>query len=143
MLISMAWRPFADRATLQAEAEQVWQSLREADYLQAFDGHPKIGDPDSLKKKYAATHGMASQEQSGVKNASDDVIQQLAQYNDDYEIKFGFIFIVCASGKSAIEMLDLIKARLPNSRAEEIANAAGEQQKITAIRLNALLTDDI
>ena len=135
----VAQRPFVDEAALRGAADSVWAGLGEADYLQAFDGHPKIGDVSSLKAKYADTKQLAAGEQSSVEQASDEVIAELAEGNQRYEEKFGFIFIVCATGKSAREMLELLKARLPNSREEELANAAEEQRKIFHIRLEKLL----
>ena len=131
--------PFLDENVLQREAETVWQGLGEDDYLEAFLGHPKIGDVSSLRKKYADTHALASNEQSGASSATDEVIQELARLNSEYEEKFGFIFIVFATGKSAAEMLDILKERLPNPRDKEIQNAADNQQKITALRLKKML----
>lgn len=135
----LTMRPFADEAALHASADTVWAGLAEEDYLQAFDGHPKIGDVNSLKAKYADTKQLAAGEQSSVEQASDELIAQLAEGNRLYEEKFGFIFIVCATGKSAGEMLALLEARLPNSREQELGNAAEEQRKIFHIRLEKLL----
>ncbi|TXS95316.1 2-oxo-4-hydroxy-4-carboxy-5-ureidoimidazoline decarboxylase [Parahaliea maris] len=135
----VAARPFADAQSLKDAADTVWRGLEEADYLQAFDGHPKIGDVDSLKAKYADTKQLAAGEQAAVASATEAVITELAQGNSDYEARFGFIFIVCATGKSAADMLALLKARLPNTRAEELANAAEEQRKIFQLRLDKLL----
>ncbi len=112
-----------------------------SDYMQAFDGHPKIGDPESLKEKYRGTHAMATDEQSAVKLATDQVLAELAQYNARYEKKFGYIFIVCATGKSAAEMLALIRSRIKNAPAEELNHAAREQAKITAVRISKLFAD--
>lgn len=134
----VAQRPFDSVNALHAAAEAEWSVLAEADYLEAFDAHPKIGDPDSLKKKYANTHKMASGEQQLVEKATPEVIDALATINQAYQEKFGFIFIVCATGKSAQEMLTLVERRLPNDRTEEVTNAACEQAAITAIRLNKL-----
>lgn len=131
-------RPYQTADELNLASAQVWRALQEDDYLEAFDGHPKIGDPDSLKQRYAGTHAMASNEQSGVNGAPENIIQELASLNHEYEEKFGFIFIVCASGKTAEQMLELIQIRLLNSRAIELSNAADEQLKITTIRLAAL-----
>lgn len=131
-------RPFETIAALQECATTEWANLAESDYLEAFDAHPKIGDPDSLKKKYAKTHGMASGEQQSVQQATPNVIDALARLNQEYLEKFGFIFIVCATGKTAAEMLALIEERLLNSRAEELINAAREQAAITAIRISKL-----
>ena len=132
-------RPFTDEIALHQVADNHWQGLTEADYLQAFDGHPKIGDVNSLRAKYADTKALASGEQSSVNQASEQVLNDLAQGNSDYEAKFGFIFIVCATGKSAAEMLALLQARLPNDRAQELINAAQEQGKIFHFRLQKCL----
>lgn len=132
-------RPFASAQELQRTADRAWIDLAEGDYLQAFEGHPKIGDINSLQAKYANTKALAAGEQSAVDNAGEDVIAALAQGNSEYEQKFGFIFIVCATGKSAGEMLALLQARLPNDRELELLNAAEEQRKIFQIRLEKLL----
>ncbi|WDE01358.1 2-oxo-4-hydroxy-4-carboxy-5-ureidoimidazoline decarboxylase [Thalassomonas actiniarum] len=132
-------RPFADEAALYQAADQHWQGLSESDYLEAFEGHPKIGDVNSLRAKYANTKALASGEQSAVNVASEQVLNDLAKGNSDYETKFGFIFIVCATGKSAEQMLALLQARLPNERAQELANAAEEQRKIFHLRLDKCL----
>lgn len=135
----VASRPFADIGAMTDAANRCWQGLTEADYLEAFDGHPKIGDVNSLRAKYANTKALASGEQSAVNQASDEVLKALSQGNDDYFNQFGFIFIVCATGKSAAEMLALLKTRLPNDRATELKNAAEEQRKIFQLRLEKLL----
>jgi 2-oxo-4-hydroxy-4-carboxy-5-ureidoimidazoline decarboxylase len=134
-----AARPFASVAEMKQRAETIWAALSETDYLQAFEAHPMIGDVDSLRKKYADTKAMASGEQSGAANANEAVLAELAKLNHEYLAKFGFIFIVFATGKTAAQMLELLKARLPNSRTDEIANAAAEQLKITLLRIDKLL----
>jgi len=131
--------PYSDASELKAAADKNWENMDEADYLQAFDGHPKIGNVSSLKEKYASTKALASGEQSSVNSASDEVINRLALENKNYEEKFGFIFIVCASGKSAEEMLNLLETRLPNDRSTELANAREEQRKIFQIRIEKIL----
>ena len=105
----------------------------------AFEAHPKIGDIKSLKAKYASTEALASGEQAGARVAPEAVLQRLKDGNDAYLHKFGFIFIVCATGKSAEQMLELLEQRLPNSREQELRIAAEEQAKITHIRLDKLL----
>mgnify|MGYP000701449822 CR=1 FL=1 len=135
----VAARPFSDEAALREAANEAWKGLAESDYLEAFEGHPKIGDVNSLRAKYANTKELASGEQSSVNEATEEVLQTLAKGNDDYETKFGFIFIVCATGKSAKEMSDLLQARLPNDRAQELINAAEEQRKIFHIRIDKAL----
>jgi 2-oxo-4-hydroxy-4-carboxy-5-ureidoimidazoline decarboxylase len=137
----VAARPYANAEQVRSQADDCWSGLAEADYLEAFDGHPKIGDVSSLKAKYANTKALAAGEQSGVNVAADAVIQALADGNTAYEEEFGFIFIVCATGKSAEEMSALLQARLPNDRAAEVLNAAEEQRKIFHIRLTQLLGD--
>ena len=132
-------RPYATVADVLRQGDVHWQGLGEEDYLEAFEGHPKIGDVNSLKKKYANTKKLAAGEQSGVNTASDAVIDTLAEGNRQYQEKFGFIFIVCATGKSAQEMSDLLQARLHNKRHSELGIAAKEQRKIFQIRLNQLL----
>lgn len=138
----VAARPFSSPEQLQLQAEGIWQALTETDYLQAFEGHPKIGDVSSLKKKFASTKQLAAGEQSSVQVADELTIQALAEGNSAYEDKFGFIFIVCASGKTAAEMLSLLQARLPNDRSTEVQLAADEQAKITRLRINKLLDVD-
>lgn len=131
-------RPFGDYRDLLESANIAWQGLSEKDYLQAFDGHPKIGDVNSLRDKYANTKQLASGEQSSVNHASDLVIADLSRENENYLKKFGFIFIVCATGKSAIEMLSLLQKRMLNNRDTELVNAAEEQRKIFQIRLKKM-----
>lgn len=137
----LAQHPFADVAALLRAAETCWWGLGEADWLQAFSCHPKIGDIDSIRRKYAAQASWSLQEQGGVQGAEEAVLQGLAQGNADYASKFGFIFLVCATGKSAAELLAILRARLPQDRATELRVAAGEQQKITALRLHKWLAE--
>ncbi|TWX71164.1 2-oxo-4-hydroxy-4-carboxy-5-ureidoimidazoline decarboxylase [Colwellia sp. C1TZA3] len=132
-------RPFADKQDLSTKADLAWQGLTEADYLEAFEGHPQIGNVDTLRAKYANTKELASGEQSSVSEATEQVIASLSQGNTDYLEKFGFIFIVCATGKSAAQMVALLQARLPNDKATELMNAAEEQRKIFHLRLDKLV----
>lgn len=129
----------ADLIDLEELAQQIWWQCSQQDWLEAFEHHPKIGDVNSLKEKFANTASWASNEQAGVNNANEVIIAKLADGNKEYEKKFGFIFIVCATGKSAEEMLNILLSRLPNSRETEIEMAAEEQMKITLIRLEKLL----
>ncbi|SLJ85384.1 2-oxo-4-hydroxy-4-carboxy-5-ureidoimidazoline decarboxylase [Psychrobacter sp. DAB_AL43B] len=135
-------RPFADLDALLTSSDAAWQQAQteEGNLLEAFDGHPQIGNVNSLKEKYRNTQDSAAHEQSGANDADDAVIEALAQGNQDYLDKFGFIFIVFATGKSAQQMLDLLQARLPNDRDTELLNAATEQNKITRLRLQKLLS---
>jgi len=133
-----ALRPFGCRETLLASAREEWFGLRRADWLEAFSDHPKIGQRDSVSQRFTRTAHLSEREQSGVNSASDDVLAALAADNRAYEEKFGFIFIVCATGKSAEEMLQVLRARLPNQPDMEIRMAAEEQAKITELRLLGL-----
>ena len=135
----LAVRPFVDGDAARNAADEVWAGLGEPDFLQAFEGHPKIGDVKSLAAKYQSSGGLAAHEQSGVSSATDDVIQRLADGNKSYEDRFGFIFIVCATGKSAAEMCELLEERLDNERDSELLIAAEEQRKILRLRLEKLL----
>ena len=132
--------PVADAETLMDEAKTNWNSLREADWREAFTHHPKIGgNVEALRAKFASTSTWAEGEQASVKEASQETLEALAAGNKDYERKFGYIFIVCATGKTAAEMLALLQARMPNKPEDEILIAAAEQDKITQIRLEKLL----
>ncbi|MEM9773306.1 MAG: 2-oxo-4-hydroxy-4-carboxy-5-ureidoimidazoline decarboxylase [Chloroflexota bacterium] len=136
----LAQRPFSSAKDLHQKAKTVYGLLETADYLEAFSHHPRIGgDLNKLREKFAPTADWSSSEQGAVKQASEAVLMRLAAGNDAYYEKFGYIFIVCATGKSAQEMLDLLEARLPNDPANEIKIAAGEQEKIMAIRLDKLM----
>lgn len=134
----LADRPYANLKHVLENADRVWQVLEDSDFLEAFQGHPKIGDVTSLRAKYADTATLAAGEQSLVGDAKSDVIQRLAIGNTAYEARFGFIFIVFASGKTAQQMLALLEERLENSREVELAIAAKEQHKITRLRLETL-----
>jgi 2-oxo-4-hydroxy-4-carboxy-5-ureidoimidazoline decarboxylase len=125
-------RPYSFEEEIFATAQTTWDALGERDWLEAFSHHPRIGET----KKVGAWE---SQEQNGVRGAADSVLDALATGNREYENKFGFIYLVCATGKSADEMLELLRARLGNEPANEIRVAAGEQAKITRLRLYKLL----
>jgi len=135
----VAAMPYRNFEALSAQADLNWRGLTEVDYLQAFEGHPKIGDVSSLREKYRATEKIAAGEQSGVNTATETTLTQLKQLNDDYQNKFGFIFIVCATGKTASQMLTILSQRIVNGRAEEIINAAEEQRKILHIRIEKMM----
>ena len=130
--------PFDSMESLKKESDRIWFSLGEDDWKEAFSHHPKIGDMGNLKKKFASTSHLAEGEQAEVKHAEEEVLRALQKGNDDYEKKFGYIFIVCATGKSAEEMLSLLNSRLINNPAFEIRVAAEEQNKITHLRLDKL-----
>ena len=131
-------RPFGTLDAMVDASHEVWFSLTPADWQEAFADHPRIGDRDALKKKFAETRHLASREQSGVDGAADDVLDALARGNREYERTFGYIFIVCATGLTAAEMLARLQARLANDPGTELLIAAREQSKITDLRLKKL-----
>lgn len=132
-------RPFKSKEAMLEVGQNVWDQATQEDALEAFNHHPKIGDLKSLTKKFATTKDWAGNEQAGVKAADQEVLQELAKGNMAYEMKYGYIFIVCATGKSAKEMLDLLMERLDNGTEEELKIAMAEQHKITIIRINKLI----
>ena len=123
--------PFMSEEALFKEAVRIWEGLSEEDYREAFAAHPKIGQKPTAKWE--------SEEQAGVSEASATVLGELAQGNKDYEAKFGYLFLVCATGKTADEMLAVLKLRLSNDAKRELSVAAKEQRKITKLRLEKLL----
>lgn len=131
--------PFATPEALYEAAERTWHNLGEADWREAFAHHPKIGDVSALREKFASTATWAAGEQGAVRQASQATLEALAAGNAAYERKFGYIFIVCATGKSAAEMLTLLQTRLPHDPDQEIHLAMREQAKITHLRLQKLL----
>lgn len=135
----VALRPLESRAQLFGMAEQLWWHLGDGDWHEAFGHHPRIGeDPAALRARFASTAGWSSGEQAGMSAADEATIAALAEGNRTYAERFGFIFIVCATGLRADEMLARLHDRLPNSPAAELRIAAGEQVKITALRLAKL-----
>jgi 2-oxo-4-hydroxy-4-carboxy-5-ureidoimidazoline decarboxylase len=137
----MGRRPFGTRERLLECAREIWNGLDEHDLREAFSHHPQIGDRESLRARFGAGGALAQEEQAGVAGASDEVLEALAEGNRVYAQKFGYIFIVSATGRSAAGMLETLRARLPNPPEREIRIAAGEQAKITELRLRALAED--
>ena len=132
-------RPFLDDASVFDAAESCWGQMSSADVHEAFSHHPKIGASiESLRAKFQSTATWSASEQSSLAQAETETLEALAQGNIEYEARFGYIFIVCATGKSAQEMLDLLLARLTNTPEDELRIAAGEQAKITRIRLEKI-----
>jgi len=127
-----AARPFSSWEDLVVTADRLWMSLGPEDWLEAFRAHPRIGE-----KKEGAR--WTAQEQSGTRTASEDTLRALAEGNRAYDEKFGFIYLVCATGRSADEMLANLRERMNNDRNAELRVAAEEQRKITAMRLEKLV----
>ncbi len=140
----LAARPYASTAQLLALAEQSWQGLGAQDYLEAFRHHPQIGeDLAALRQRFARTQALSEREQAGVLGADEATLRELRDGNRAYRERFGHIFIVCASGKSAAEMLSLLRERLHNPPEQELLLAAAEQAKITRLRLTRLPVDGV
>jgi hydroxyisourate hydrolase len=139
-------RPFASLEELSSTADTVWASLERRDWIEAFEAHPKIGGAgqagrDGEHGDTQKTAAWSAAEQAGVAGASRDVIERLAEANREYEARFGYIFIVCATGKSADEMLHLLQQRINNFPDAELRIAAEEQRKITQLRLAKLIAN--
>ena len=146
-----AARPFSSVDRMLDTGDRFWNDCGAADWLEAFAAHPKIGAGQAGRAGQASQAGHAgragentewsAQEQSRTPEASDDVRERLARGNRDYEARFGYIFIVCATGKSADEMLAALERRVRNAPDVELGVAAGEQRQITRLRLLKLLAD--
>ncbi|MGQ0733584.1 MAG: 2-oxo-4-hydroxy-4-carboxy-5-ureidoimidazoline decarboxylase [Acidobacteriota bacterium] len=134
----LARRPFAGQTALVAAARDEWFALGPDDWREAFAHHPRIGDRHAAAERFAPTRDLSRGEQAGVGDASAAVLDALAEGNRAYEARFGYTFIVCATGKTAEDMLALLQSRLENDPVTELQIASTEQAKITAIRLAAL-----
>jgi OHCU decarboxylase len=132
-------RPYANVETLIARGMEVWWSLERSDWLEAFRSHPKIGERNAAESVSAQSREWSGQEQGGVAQSSKETIESLATLNAAYEQKFGFIFIICATGKTSDEMLAALRERLQHAPETELPIAAAEQSKITALRLKKLI----
>jgi OHCU decarboxylase len=132
-------RPFMNLNELLEKADQIWWSLKPNDWLEAFHSHPKIGEKQAAAVTAAEAQKWSEDEQSGTRNSATEMMVALAELNRAYEEKFGFIFIVCATGKSSEEMLAILRQRVTNSADKELLNAATEQAKITQLRLRKLI----
>jgi OHCU decarboxylase len=136
----VAQRPIGSIAELSAAADREWSRLGEADWMQAFACHPRIGE---RKAAHASAQSMtwSRQEQSSTSAAADRVLAELADGNAEYERRFGFTYIVCATGKSAEEMLAILRRRLESDRETEMREAAEQQRQIMQIRLGKWLAE--
>jgi len=131
-------RPFQSVAELSVAADDLWREMAESDLLEAFARHPRIGERN-YKRSSAQSAEWSRQEQSSTESASGSVRSSIAEGNMLYEQKFGFTYIVCATGKSAEEMFAILKRRLLNDRETELREAAEQQRQITQIRLGKWL----
>lgn len=138
----LAARPFRDHRALMDAADRAERAMRRADWLEAFAQHPRIGDLDALRTRFADTAAWAGAEQRGTMGASETTLHALAEGNRDYERRFGHRFIVCATGRGADEMLAMLRERLAHDPELELEVAAGEQSRITRLRLDKLLATE-
>jgi OHCU decarboxylase len=134
----VALRPIESVIELSMAADRVWSTMEETDWMEAFACHPRIGERKAVHAS-AKSQAWSRQEQSSATHADEDVLAELAEGNALYEERFGFTYIVCATGKSAEEMLGILKRRLASERAAELREAAEQQRQITQIRLGKWL----
>jgi len=132
-------RPYLSVDDLCVKAGDLWWDLDRDDWLEAFRSHPKIGERKAASEVSREALEWSGQEQSGINDAQSQTLTELARLNHDYETKFGFIYIVCASGKSSEEMLEILRSRIKNDAENELMIAAREQAKITDLRLRKLI----
>lgn len=132
-------RPFGTVDRLLAASTEVWHSLDSDDWLEAFAHHPRIGERASDRPQGAHGAAWSQSEQAGVDGARDTTRDALVRINRAYEQRFGFIYIICASGRSAEEMLEIANGRMQHDLSQEIVVAAAEQHAITQRRLATLL----
>ena len=131
-------RPFKDEEALFVAADDIWTQMSESDLMEAFRAHPRIGERKPAQAS-AQSKKWSSQEQAAVHDSETEILAELAASNHRYEELFGFTYIVCATGKSAKEMLAILKVRLANDRQSELQEAAEQQRQITQIRLRKWL----
>ena len=136
-----ARRPFANEASLLASSDETWLKLGEADWMEAFQSHPRIGESRAEQGGDARAAEWSAHEQSDAKAAGEDVKSALAECNREYERSFGRIFIVCASGKGGAEILQILRKRLHNNPQAELQESAEQQRQITQIRLKKWLRE--
>jgi OHCU decarboxylase len=134
-----ALRPFWDVGQMLNIAGRVWRELGKEDWLEAFRAHPKIGESKAERATGAEAQRWSEGEQSRARDASEQTLDALTSANREYEERFGFIFIVCATGRTAVEMLAVLRERLNNDPETELRVAAGEQWRITELRLKKFL----
>ena len=135
----VARRPFAGEEELKRAADEVWWGLGREDWLEAFRSHPKIGERKAAAEVSEESRRWSEKEQAGTGLAPAGTLDALAAANREYEDRFGYIFIVCATGKSAEEMLAVLRSRLGNDPEDELRVAAEEQRRITRLRIEKLL----
>ena len=133
-------RPYLSLDDLSRKAADIWWDLDRNDWLEAFRSHPKIGEKKAAAEVSKQSESWSGKEQAGIESADAETIEELAHLNAEYEKKFGFIYIVCATGKSSEELLAILRFRMKNEAENELLMAAREQAKITELRLRKMLT---
>jgi OHCU decarboxylase len=136
----IALRPIGSIVELSEAADRVWGTMTQEDWMEAFASHPRIGDHRAAHAS-AKSQAWSQQEQSSAARAAPTVLEELAKGNAQYEARFGFTYIVCATGKSAEEMLAILERRLVSDRATELHEAAEQQRQIIQIRLGKWLIE--
>jgi 2-oxo-4-hydroxy-4-carboxy-5-ureidoimidazoline decarboxylase len=136
----VALRPIENVMDLSVAADRVWSAMEVTDWMEAFACHPRIGERRAAHAS-AKSQAWSQQEQASASDAEDAVLDELAAGNALYEERFGFTYIVCATGKSAEEMLSILNQRLAGERAAELREAAEQQRQITQIRLGKWLVE--
>ena len=135
----IASRPFGDREQVLSTSARIWRALEPADWKEAFSYHPRIGESKGALPQSEPGQAWSAAEQAGVRAAGIAGRRALAETNREYEARFGYIYVVCAAGKSAEELLALARIRLSNDPETELTVASEEQLKITRLRLEKLL----
>lgn len=132
-------RPYLSLDDLCVKAGDLWWDLDRDDWLEAFRSHPRIGEKKAASNVSREALEWSGQEQAGIDEAQSQTLTELARLNQEYEAKFGFIYIVCASGKSSEEMLEILSSRINNDAEHELTIAAREQARITELRLRKMI----
>jgi 2-oxo-4-hydroxy-4-carboxy-5-ureidoimidazoline decarboxylase len=132
-------RPFANEASLLDASQEIWRGLGDADWIEAFRSHPRIGETRSERPPHARSAAWSAQEQQQAAAGGDVVKIALADANREYEARFNRIFIICANGKSAGEILEILRARLQNDAETELREAVEQQRQIMQLRIRRWL----
>jgi 2-oxo-4-hydroxy-4-carboxy-5-ureidoimidazoline decarboxylase len=136
----VALRPISSVMELSEAADRVWATMSEADWMEAFACHPRTGERKAAHAS-AKSAAWSTQEQSSAADAEEQVLAEIAKGNVRYEELYGFTYIVCATGKTAEEMLAILNRRLASNRETELREAAEQQRQITQIRLGKWLIE--
>ena len=136
----VALRPYSGVVSLSLTADEIWSTMEEPDWMEAFAAHPRIGERKASRTS-SASAAWSEKEQSSTRGATQQVLANLAEGNRHYEGRFGFTYIVCATGKSAEEMLSILERRLASEREAELREAAEQQRQIMQIRLGKWLVE--